>query len=259
MDRSFLSQADVVSASRSFICIRLTTYENQRENDFLKKIGGTGRSGDVENTVFGILAPDGKKRLTRVTRSARHDYADANDLAKDMQRIAKGYTPGKEEPALPWMADLRLGLNVAACDQRPLVILIDGDRATREKLEAKVRALAWSDRFVGRFVFVRVANARGLKNIAPANEDSDFLVVQPDRFGQRGTILAQGPATAASDRLGVLLADGEAKHRREAGTFHEHVREGHRLGLFWETVLPVTDPMEARARSRKPGPPPPPR
>jgi hypothetical protein len=259
MDRSFLSQANVVAVSRSFICIRLATYENQREHDFLKKIGGTGRSGEVENTVFGMLSPDGKKRLTRVGRSARHEYSGADALAEDMQRIAKGYSARKGDPALPYMADLRLALNVAACDQRPLVVLVDGDRATKAKLEAKVATLAWSDRFIGRFVFVRVPDARSLKNIAPANADSDLLVIQPDRFGQRGTILAQAPAAATSDHLATLLTDAEAKHRGEPAGFHEHVREGHRLGLFWETLLPVTDPMEARARSRKPGPPQPPR
>jgi hypothetical protein len=36
----------------------------------------------------------------------------------------------------------------------------------------------------------------------------------------------------------------------EDKTFSNHVREGHKLGVFWQTQTPVTDPQEARARER---------
>ena len=36
MDRSYLSQQDVIAASRPFICVRLTTYESKEEGAFLK-------------------------------------------------------------------------------------------------------------------------------------------------------------------------------------------------------------------------------
>ena len=60
MDGSFLSDADVVAASRKFVCIRLSTYEDAEEAEFLRSIY-VGRSGDLENTVFAILSPDGKR------------------------------------------------------------------------------------------------------------------------------------------------------------------------------------------------------
>ena len=50
MDRSYLSDKDVVEASRDFVCIRLATYENAEEAKILKSIF-TGRSGALENTV----------------------------------------------------------------------------------------------------------------------------------------------------------------------------------------------------------------
>ncbi len=60
MDRSFLADADVIAASRMFVCIRPATYEDAGEADFLKKIF-VGRSGELDNTVFVLLAPDGEQ------------------------------------------------------------------------------------------------------------------------------------------------------------------------------------------------------
>ena len=74
MDGSFLSQPKVVAAARQFVCVRLTTYENKAEAGFLKAICPTG-SGELENTVFTILAPDGKRQLARASRSAPRSSA----------------------------------------------------------------------------------------------------------------------------------------------------------------------------------------
>jgi len=39
MDRSYLSQPEVVAVSRRFVCIRLLTYEDSSENAFVKADG----------------------------------------------------------------------------------------------------------------------------------------------------------------------------------------------------------------------------
>src|SRR5438132_10035446 len=87
MDRSFLSQAPVIEASRHFVCVRLTTYENKEEGDFLKSFKVT-RSGELENTVFTILSPDGKRQLARAARAARQTFGDAARMAETMNRLA---------------------------------------------------------------------------------------------------------------------------------------------------------------------------
>ena len=38
MDRSFLSDPDVVAPSRGFICVRLVTYEDVQEMEFMQSI-----------------------------------------------------------------------------------------------------------------------------------------------------------------------------------------------------------------------------
>src|SRR4051812_12431801 len=97
MDRSYLSQPEVIAASRAFVCVRLATYEDEEEGKFLKAFQVT-RSGELENTVFTILAPDGKKQLARASRSARGTFGDADRMAATMKRIT-GEIPGKQTPA----------------------------------------------------------------------------------------------------------------------------------------------------------------
>src|SRR3954452_16415150 len=117
MDRSFLSQPDVTAAARRFVCVRLTTYENAEEAAMLQALCPT-RSGELENTVFALLSPDGKRPLTRPGRTARHTFGDAAEMARAMHRIADEYkVPASPAPGileLPTVPTVRLALNVAA-------------------------------------------------------------------------------------------------------------------------------------------------
>src|SRR3954452_19175867 len=118
MDRSFLSQSDVVAAARNFVCVRLMTYESGVEGEFLKAFNVT-RSGELENTVFTILAPDGVRPLVRSSRSCKGTFRDAAHMAESMAKIA-ATNPGIKDinglPELPTVPTVRLGVNVAACD-----------------------------------------------------------------------------------------------------------------------------------------------
>src|SRR5581483_3137143 len=92
MDRSYLSQPPVIAAARDFVCVRLTTYEDPFEMAFMKSFDIT-RSGEVENTTFSILAPDGRTPLVRVSRSMKGTFKDAAAMAAAMGRIAQKYPP----------------------------------------------------------------------------------------------------------------------------------------------------------------------
>src|SRR5437763_10373454 len=129
MDRSFLSKPEVIAASVRFVCVRLMSYEDADEMKFLKGVF-TGRSGEAENTVFTVFSPDGKKTLVRAGRSTRQGYRDAADLAATMERVAKPFNAKDEgTAALPLVANVRLGVNVAACDNQPLVVLVGDDKS----------------------------------------------------------------------------------------------------------------------------------
>jgi len=250
MDRSFLSDPAVIAASRNFVCARLATYEDESEAAFLKGLART-RSGELENTVFTILAPDGREKLVRGARGTRQLFGGPAAMAEAMNGIATEY-PAKAAGAapLPRVADVRLAINVAAADDLPLVVVFAKDAAVRKSLEARVAALAWKPEQAGRFVYVS-AEAPGslVGGDIPLPADG-VVVVQPEKFGRRGTVLAAAPAGATEARLAEVLQAGAAKFARAGKTFGSHVREGHSQGILWETRLPVTDPMEAQARER---------
>jgi len=108
-----------VNASRQFVCIRLATYESQAEANFMKKIY-KGRSGHLENTTFAILAPNGRKKLTRTGRAPFHEYRDAARMANGMNEIAQRYKPRSgvnlNDAPLPFTDSLEIGLNISSAD-----------------------------------------------------------------------------------------------------------------------------------------------
>jgi hypothetical protein len=251
MDRSFLSQPEVINASRSFVCVRLTTYENKQEAELLKSLF-TGGSGEVENTTFAILSPDGQKQLVRASRSARETLSNSARMAETMNRLAAQYQGKKVAggPELPKVGSVRLALDVAACDNQPLVVLFARDETKLRQLEERTRALAWKDEFIGRVVYTVTADADQLKAIDGMAAQGGLLVVQSDRFGQKGTVLAQAGPDAEPADLAKALETGLGRFERAVKKFEAHIREGHRSGIFWETEVPVTDPMERRAREQ---------
>ena len=77
-----------------------------------------------------------------------------------------------------------------------------------------------------------------------------MIVVQPDRFGTKGKLLQQIGAAVSHDELVQGLQKAPSLYQPSDKSFGSHVRQGQQQGVFWETVLPVTDPMELRARER---------
>lgn len=251
MDRSFLSQPAVIAASRNFVCIRLATYEDRNEAAFLKKLF-VGGSGEVENTTVCLLSPDGQRKLIRAHRSTRQLFRDAQDMADTMNRLARQWPalPATAAHSLPLAANVRLAVNVAACDNQPLVLVTAQDAATRQYLLRELTKLAWSKEFIGQFIFAALASPRDLALVEGSAPGSNLVIVQPDRYGRKGTVLKQLGPQATPEQLSDTLREAQAQYQRQARSFAAHVHAGHQAGIFWETLLPVTDPMERQARQR---------
>lgn len=246
MDRSFLSRPEVIAASRKFVCIRLTTYEDEDETRFDASLM-LGRSGSVENTTFAILAPDGKTKLTRAARSAKGVYADAAAMARGMTEISAKYPgkPGEHAPPLPVTLTARLGLDVAASDNLPLALVIARDGG---KLEAKLAELAWREEFLGRFTYALAASPLDVPGVKGLPVTDGVALIEPDPFGQAGSVVKFVSAT--SDKLAEAMRTTLAAHKGGVKNERTHRAEAVKQGAFWETKLPVTDPMEQAARAR---------
>ncbi len=197
MDRSFLSRLEVIAASRAFVCIRLATYEDPLEAKLLKGIARTA-SGELENTAFCLLAPDGKTKLIHGARGIEQVYADAQEMAEGMDRVTARYSAKASPSALPVVANVRLAIDIAAADNRPLVVIVGGERV-RDRLTKQVASLAWSDAFIGRFVYASGSN-KELAQIGGVKIDSGIAIVAPDKFGQKGAVLQQtGTGSSETD------------------------------------------------------------
>jgi hypothetical protein len=248
MDRSFLSQPEVIAASRAFVCVRLATYENADEAKFLKGITPT-RSSELENSVFCLMSPDGKDKLVRGARSMRSIYSDAADMAEGMNRVAVKYATKGSPLALPLVTNVRLAIDIAAADNQPLVVVVAKDEAVRTRLIDQMSKLAWTDDFIGRFIYVK-GSAGELAHIEGVKIESGVLVMSPDKFGQRGSVLNQVEAGASAAEISDAFRKALTQFKPETKTFQNHVREGQRQGIFWDTHIPVTDPQENAARER---------
>lgn len=242
MDRSYLSNKEVIEASRDFVCIRLATYENVAEAKILKSIF-TGRSGELENTTFVLLAPDGNRRHSRAGRSPRHAFDSVEDMARSMRRVAGRYKQRsrKAKATLPVMETFRLSLNVAACDSLPNVVVV-GDEKTRASIEKKLAPLAWHKDLQGQFVFGRAEARKELVAVEGLPKNAAVAVIQPDRFGLKGKVLAHAPANASVKDLEKALREGLAKHQAYSKETRRHRSQGRRAGVKWKTKIPVTDP-----------------
>lgn len=136
MDRSFLSLKQVIEAAKNFVCIRLISYENQAEAEFVSKLV----NGPVANTAFAILAPDGTRALAGrgPGRGPRDLFVDADAMAKGMDAVAAKYSAKDTSgtPQLPITHSPKIGLAVAAGDLQPLVVVVEEKfekRASRSK------------------------------------------------------------------------------------------------------------------------------
>lgn len=235
----------------------MLTYECAEEEAVLENVF-IGRSGDLENTTFAFLAPDGTKRLTRAGRGPQmlfgHGTRGIAAMAAEMRAIAKRY-PGKRgalaKAPLPLIADVRRALNVSACDNQPLVVVLAKDAKEQQALEAKLAPLAWDDRNIGAFLYVSTTRTEDLGAVAKAKKGSGYIVVQPDAYGQEGKGILQLPAAATAKTIQAALDKARKAYAPLDKEHHrDHVRAGKRKGVHWETEIPVTDPGKGPPRGR---------
>ncbi len=223
--------------------MRPQTYEDAAEAKVLSYVFA-GRSG-LENTSFALLDPEGKK-LTRGSRSPSMTYGSAARFEEALKQVSAPYA-AKARPiaGLPALKDLRIALNVAAADMRPLVVLRADDDDQRQRLRDAASTLAWDEDRVGRFHFVVLEGEATFEGLSPG---AGMSVIQPDPYGLGGAVIAEAKAGATAKELAKALDRGLRAFEAKAREHDEHVREARRRGIRWETALPVTDSHDRRGR-----------
>ncbi len=254
MDRSFLADQDVIAASRKFVCIRLATYENADENEVLKGVFSPG--GVLQNTVFALMSPDGRTSLVRAGRSPAWAFGGQvgrgihqqppeviGKMAQTMEAIALAY-PGKDKPVgrvpLPYLADIKLALNVAAADRLPLVAVF-GNAAQRKQMEQQLEPMAWADEFLGRALYVPVTQLEEFKAITGLKTQAGYVVIQPDIFGLKGKVIQEISLLSTAAQLKQALSKAVGRHQPSTLTYEQHRSQGAAAGQRWESKTPNTD------------------
>jgi len=250
----------VIHAARNFVAIRPATYESEKEAAYLKSLMGPTRSGDLENSTFGILASDGKTPLSRIHRGPNHVFGTAPKMLEAMDKIAKAHPPlpesdqGNRIP--PSIGSMRLALNIASCENQPLIVVGPGAPPEYEK---ELTRIFFASNQKGRFVMAR-ASAEEIAQLEGADsaKGAQVMVVQTNPFGTRGKILAKAnPADGIKGLESATLEGAKAFVPAAKGlpgdsTYRTHLQTGFGEGIFWDTKIPVTDLGEAQARKRNP-------
>ena len=251
MDGRFLSKPNVIQASRNFVCVRMMTYESASEAELLKTLWRP--DAPLENTVFAILDPSGRS-IVRGGRSPQMIFRDSDDMASRMNEISRYYgSDGKSVPReLPAVDTVRLAVDVAACDKRPLVIVVGQSEQERKQLSERLAPSAWSEQLIGKLVYTTGSGSE-LGSIKNASRSSGYGFVAPGLFGTEGSVLLQLDAKADQKDLVSASKRALAMFHPQVLGHHDHVRAGRQNGIEWKTAIPVTDPHSLQAQQRETG------
>lgn len=242
MDRSYLSDQQVVAASREFVCARLITFEDSGEARLMKRIWG-GRK--LVNTAFALMDPSGNKALTRTGRSPSMVFDEAESMAKKMRAVAKRYpAKGKvkaKDLGLPILEDVRVALNVTECDSQQLVVL-RGNKKQIQQLRKQLTDLCWSEQLVGRFLYAIADDQTDWSKLDGAAKaaKNGVLIVRSDTYGLTGEVIASIAAKDAKKKLEKALLTAAANHKPAAVDTRRVRRAGIRKGVKWQPEIPTS-------------------
>ena len=253
MDRSFLSNKQLIKVSRDFVCIRTATYEDKQEAGFLKWAFLRSGGGDLRNFGFCILSPDGKKKLRRSFRGPNFVYASSDAMVADLKLVARQFSPNttkiESNRTVPQMKSVRLGINVASCDGLPGVVVFGKNRREVDQLNAKLGGVIWNEELAGKFIYASTTNANDLKIVSGATRKTGILVIEPDAYGMKGRLIKAIDVDVSAGDLKSDLVRIANTFIRRTKTHGLHVRNGRRSGKTWKTEVPV--PKRVRSRSRR--------
>lgn len=242
VDSGLLSLAPIIAASRAWICIRPLTYENKAEADYLRAVFSP--RGGLENTVFALMDPNATRHLVAPGRGPYMVWADCfekpQSMIDGMAALAKQFKPLTPPNTLPTVESVRLAMNTAACDNRPLAILYA--KADTAALSKKVGALAWEDAMLGQLVYAETRTEADLKKVSGFDGKEGVVFVQPDEFGVEGKMIGFVPISAGTDEMRKAMAKAVAAYKPIDQSDHRgHLGRGVRKGVRWKPAIAVED------------------
>lgn len=250
MDRSFLSQPEVIVAARRFVCIRLISYEDETEKEFISQLV----TGEPANTAFALLTPEGERALRGrgPGRGPRDLFRNAADMARGMDQLAARYPANNVEgvPSLPVTLNAKVGLAVAASDLQPLVVVLAESSTRRQEFENRLAKLAWTAEFAGRLTYATAVTPTEIPRLEQRTITEGILCIEPDLFGAGGRVVREILFDQVNDQLPDALRAVLLAHVRTEKNRRTLAQLGLEAGIYYETGIPVSGRGEAADRAR---------
>lgn len=256
--RAFLDD-EIIDLSREFVCLRLNAWRDDEAIARASRLQGTH-----QNSVLALIDP--RSEAIRSGRFPEQDDCDWGPMAfystegapawvgtaenvKELEpamrdllaRCTERRAP--ESRALPVLADLDEGLNIAACDNRALILSIASE--PDGSVERELVPLAFAPALAGRAHFVRLAPSEfraalesgRIERAGDADPTSPGLaVVRPHAYGQTGTLCSWAPADSDAAQVQHAIQQGLRAFAEEftKGDRSAHIIEGHKRQIFWD-------------------------
>ena len=212
--------------------------------------------GRFENTAFCLLAPDGEERLSRSGRApwmafsthrgprGRGGEAEVKETIAEMEKVARNY-PAKGDADRPVVQDFhsfKQSLNVASGDQR-LLLYVAVPEDQQDALRSALSPVFGDKEVIGRFhsdFFSKGSDENWREVIGGEKLGTGLFIIRSDQFGQAGKVLKQLPADAdpAEIKAALLSANEEFAKHEERKIYKDHVAEGRRKGVEFDTGMP---------------------
>lgn len=230
---------------RDWVCVRPLSYENKAEADWLRPI--FNRNGALENTVFTLVDVAANKQLVPAGRGPYWAWPGCDEspqlMADGLVSLLKKFKPTAEASTVPLVGSVRNALNVAACDNQPLAVVV-GTPEQRTALLAELQAPVWAEDTRGRMVFVEASSSEDLKPIGGEIPSQGVVFVQPGEYGVDGTVLCTGVLgdlkSSFTKALAAFKPIDKSNHRA-------HLSNAVRKGIRWRPVIPVEDRASQQA------------
>ena len=210
------------------------------------------REGTLPNTVFCMLAPDGKTQLTRPTRGPSL-FRTPENMALQMNKVLQQYKPTVADSfvsPIPYVDRVDLALNVAASDNRPLIVAFGADEKELATINSKLQSLVWDTSVIGQFMYASTTEIAELKVLIGKDKSPGIFVVEPDEFGVSGNITQHVNLNAGSEDIMTATKSGLNAFTPFTKDHRLHIANGYTVGIEWETVVPESDPMSVQAKQR---------
>ncbi|MEM7602278.1 MAG: hypothetical protein AAF357_12785 [Verrucomicrobiota bacterium] len=231
----------MIEAARNFVCIRIATYEDKTEAQFvIDRVMSEG--DDLRNFGYALASPGFETIVERSNRGPNFTYGSAEEMAAKLNSISEEYTstlPENSLPGLPKMKDVRLAMNVASCDGLPCLVVFGNSEEERQRLQQKMGVVAWDPEIAGKFIYASTSEAADLAELGGDGISSGYLVVQPDPYGLKGEIITTISEPRSAERLKSELLSAVENYHRVSKTHGQHVRSGRQNGVVWETEVEV--------------------